>query len=168
MESEDQHRDVLAAILGLLGDHGVSYRTVHHEPTRTSEESARARGEDIRIGGKALVIRVGETYRLFVLSAARKLDSRAVRERFGERRARFASAVELKELTGLVPGSVPPFGRPILPFDLYVDESILENERIAFNAGSLTDSIIMQVSEYRRVAGGKVFRFSSSSVDRDP
>ena len=145
----------------MLNDHGVPYRTVRHEPTRTSEDSARARGEDIRIGGKALVIRVGETYRLFVLSAARRLDSRAVRGHFGERKARFASPVELKELTGLVPGSVPPFGRPILPFDCYLDESILENERIAFNAGSLTDSIIMQVSDYRRVAGGEVFRFSS-------
>ncbi len=151
----------MTAILCWLDDHGVPYRTVRHEPTRTSEDSARARGEDIRIGGKALVIRVGETYRLFVLSAARRLDSRAVREHFGQRKARFASAVELKELTGLVPGSVPPFGRPILPFDVYLDESILENERIAFNAGSLTDSIIMQVVDYRRVAGGEVFRFSS-------
>ena len=29
------------------------FREVHHEPTRTSEESARARGEELRVGGKA-------------------------------------------------------------------------------------------------------------------
>jgi len=50
---------------------------------------------------------------------------------------RFASREELLELTGLVPGSVPPFGRPILPFPLYVDTGIAANDRIAFNAGSL-------------------------------
>ena len=49
---------------------------------------------------------------------------------------------ELSERTGLVSGDVPPFGEPVLPFPLYADESVFENPRIAFNAGSLTDSII--------------------------
>ncbi len=147
----------------LLNDHGVPYRSVHHEPTRTSEESAKARGEDVRIGGKALLIKTCDTFRLFVLSAALRLDSGAIRRHFGVKKARFATADELRDLTGLVPGSVPPFGRPVLPFDLYVDESILENDRIAFNAGTLTDSIILSVGDYRRVAGGEVFRFSAPS-----
>jgi prolyl-tRNA editing enzyme YbaK/EbsC (Cys-tRNA(Pro) deacylase) len=59
-----------------------------------------------------------------------------------------------------VPGSVPPFGRPILPFELFVDVSIQQNEKIAFNAGSLTDSIIMRSRDYLTVAGGKVFLFT--------
>ena len=71
------------------------------------------------------------------------------------------SVDELKEMTGLVPGSVPPFGKPILPFELYVDESILENDVIAFNAGSLSTSIIMRVDDYLRVAAPEVFRFST-------
>jgi len=33
--------------------------------------------------------------------------------------------------SGLVPGSVPPFGRPIVDLDLFVDTSIAENEMIA-------------------------------------
>jgi len=71
----------------------------------------------------------------------------------------------LKSLTGLVPGAVPPFGRPILErpileLDLYVDRSILENERIAFNAGSLTDSIIMNTKDYIMIANPQIFHFS--------
>lgn len=155
--------EVFQAICGMLDREGVVYRTLHHEPTRTSEESARVRGEDVRVGGKALVIKTGEVFRLFVLSAAVKLDSSAVKQRFGVKRLRFASAEELGELTGLAPGSVPPFGEPILPFELYVDESIRENERIAFNAGSLTDSVIMSVEDYLRVAKGVVFRFGLSA-----
>ena len=65
---------------------------------------------------------------------------------------RFATRDELAEQTGLVPGSVPPFGEPILPFALYVDAAIKENARIAFNAGSLTDSIIMPVNEYLKIS----------------
>ncbi|HKQ50074.1 MAG TPA: YbaK/EbsC family protein [Phycisphaerae bacterium] len=139
---------------------GVSYRTVHHEPTHTSEESAKARGEEVRVGGKALLVKTGEEFRLFVLSAACKLDSSALKARFGVKKIRFASAQELADLTGLVPGSVPPFGRPILPFELFVDESIVKNDRIAFNAGSLTDSIVMPTEEYLKVALPAIFLFS--------
>jgi Ala-tRNA(Pro) deacylase len=117
----------------------------------------------VRIGGKALVVKVGEDFRLFVLSAARKLDSLAIKQRFNVKKLRFASPEELLHLTGLVPGSVPPFGNPVLPFALFVDASILDNESIAFNAGSLTDSIIMPVVDYLRIARPSVFAFSSGS-----
>ena len=152
--------NVLDRIREFLDENRVEYRQLHHEPTITSEDSARVRGEDLRIGGKALLLKVGGSFRLFVLSAALRVDSQAIRTHFGVRKTRFANADELKELTGLVPGSVPPFGEPILPFDLYVDESIVANDRIAFNAGSLTDSVFMTVADYIRVAGATVFRFS--------
>ena len=60
---------------------------------------------------------------------------------------------ELLELTGLVPGSVPPFGPPVLELRLVADPALLENEKVAFNAGSLTTSIIMASADYERVSG---------------
>ncbi|MHC4948550.1 MAG: YbaK/EbsC family protein [Planctomycetota bacterium] len=143
---------VLARILALLDEHRVAYRHLTHEPTPTSADAARARGEPLEIGGKALLLKADGDYHLLVMSAARRLDSAAARRALGCRRSRFATADELRELTGLVPGSVPPFGPPVLPFPLRVDASILANERIAFNAGSLTDSVVMRVDDYRRVA----------------
>lgn len=151
---------ILETIRALLNEAGIVYREVHHPPTATSEDSARERGEDLKIGGKALLLKVNDTFRLFVLSAAKQLDSNAIKTRFCAKKTRFASPDELRELTGLVPGSVPPFGAPVLPFELYVDESVLENEKVAFNAGSLTDSIIMLVRDYREIAKPEVFKFS--------
>ena len=84
----------------------------------------------------------------------------AIRRHLKLKKTRFATAEELHELTGLVPGAVPPFGSPILPFELYVDSSILANPRIAFNAGSLTDSIVVSVEDYLRVAKPTVFEFT--------
>ena len=153
-------RAVFESIRDLLDSSGIEYRHVEHEPTRTSEDSARVRGEPLDIGGKALVLKVGEGFRLFVLSAARKLDSGAVKRRFSVKSCRFASREELAELTGLVPGSVPPFGRPVLPFDLYVDTSVARNERIAFNAGSLTDSLILPTRDYLGITSPEIFTFS--------
>jgi prolyl-tRNA editing enzyme YbaK/EbsC (Cys-tRNA(Pro) deacylase) len=132
---------------------GVSFRRVHHEPTPTSADAARARGEPIGCGAKALLLKTDEQFRLFVLPADRKLDSALVKRQLGVDRLRFASKEELLALTGLVPGSVPPFGEPILPFELIADVAIgTIYPHVAFNAGSLTDSIIMSATDWDRVA----------------
>ena len=140
---------------------GVDFREIHHEPTRTSEESAQARGEDLNVGAKALLLRTDGTFRLFVLPADCRLDSKAIRRYLGVRKTRFATAEELHRLVSLVPGSVPPFGEPILPFEIYADESIgTVTDRVAFNAGSLTDSIIMAASDWEVVARPERFSFA--------
>jgi len=149
-------------ITTFLDHHGIQYREVHHEPTRTSEESARARGEDLSVGGKAILLKVDNDFKLFVLSAAKKISSQKIKQRFHASRLRFATTEELLQRTGLVPGAVPPFGKPLLPFDIYVDRSITENSIIAFNAGSLTTSIVMSCHEYLRVVNAEVFDFSES------
>ncbi|MGQ1786799.1 MULTISPECIES: YbaK/EbsC family protein [unclassified Saccharicrinis] len=151
---------MLKQIRNWLKSESIDFKEVHHEITKTSEESAEARGEDISIGGKALVIKIDGTFKILVLSAAKKLNSTAVKKYFSSKKMRFASKDELWELTGLVPGSVPPFGRPVIDLDLYVDNSILENDKIAFNAGSLTDSVVMKREDYVALAKPIVFSFS--------
>ena len=144
--------NILDRVRMLLDDAEAPYRHLHHEPTPTSADAARARGVPLEIGGKALLVRAGGAFHLAVLSAARRLDSAALRKALGVRTLRFATTSELHELTGLEPGGVPPFGEPVLPVPLLVDRSVLASPRIAFNAGSLTDSIIMDVTDYRRIA----------------
>ena len=169
-------------ILEFLDGHNVEYKTVHHEETFTSEESSRVRGVPLSTGGKALLLKVSgdnnnnnnNKFSLFVMSASRKLHSKAIKKELkGTKNIRFATREELADITGgLVPGCVPPFGKPILKYnngddeylELYVDTSIAkENEIIAFNAGSLTDSVIMSVPDYLRIsAPTKIFTFSKS------
>jgi prolyl-tRNA editing enzyme YbaK/EbsC (Cys-tRNA(Pro) deacylase) len=151
---------MLERIKEMLTSRSIDFREVHHQPTKTSEESAKARGEDLSIGGKAIVLKIGDSFKLFVLSAGKKLDSGALKKYFGVKKIRFADRDELFELTALVPGSVPPFGKPLIDLELFVDRSIVENERIAFNAGSLTDSIIMPVKDYLEIANPVIIDFS--------
>lgn len=86
----------------------VSFRQVPHEPTPISADAARARGEPIGCGAKALLLKTGEKFRLFVLPADRKLDSALVKRQLGVDRPRFASKEEPVALTGLVPGRCHP------------------------------------------------------------
>jgi len=153
--------DVFSHICQWLQQQKITYRHVHHEPTRTSADAARVRGEPLEVGGKAILMKVDEEFLLFVLSAHRKINSSAMKKHFSAKKLRFATVDELLERTGLVPGSVPPFGPPILPFHLHVDPSVLSNEKIAFNAGLLTDSVIMSLADYEAIAGATVLEFAS-------
>jgi len=150
---------VFDQIRKFLDESGVPYRTVEHGPTRTSEESAAARGEPLSVGAKALVVKTDDVFRLFVVAADTQFDSNAVRKRLGAKKTRFATPEELLELTGLVPGSVPPFGDPILKLELHADVGVARShDRLAFNAGSLTNSIILATADWERLA--KPVRFA--------
>lgn len=155
---------VFESITALLDNNGVEYKHLHHEATPTSEDSARVRGDKLSSGAKAIVYKIQSQFILFVFAADQRMDPKKVKSYFKEKgvkvkKSRFASADELKELTGLVPGSVPPFGKPILDLDLYVDPSLLANEMISFNAGSLTDSVKMKLNDYIDTAKPEVFSF---------
>jgi Ala-tRNA(Pro) deacylase len=137
----------------LLRSAGVEFRELQHEPTLTSADSAKARGEPLGVGAKALLLKCDGTFRLIVLPADRKLNSKLVRTALGVKDVRFATADELKTLTGLVPGSVPPFGEPLLPFPLFADLDVgVRYPRVAFNAGDLRRSIIMSAADWETVA----------------
>jgi len=154
---------VIETICRLLDEQGAPYRTVEHGPTRTSEESAAARGEPLSVGAKALVVKTDDVFRLFVVAADMQFDSNAVRKQLGAKKTRFATPDELMELTGLVPGSVPPFGDPILKLELYADTGVgRSHDRVAFNAGSLTNSIILATADWERIA--RPTRFAMAKV----
>jgi Ala-tRNA(Pro) deacylase len=145
--------EVLSRIRDFLRSHDVAFREMEHAATHTSAESAAARNQDLSLGAKALVLRIDDEFAIFVLRADRRIDSSAVKKQLGAKRLRFATPQELHALTSLVPGAVPPFGEPILPFKLYADTSLTgAGSEIAFNAGSLNQSIVMSVADWQRVA----------------
>jgi len=148
---------VFERILDMLSNHSVEFSVKEHKPTYTSKESAAARGDKLEAGGKALVLKVDDRFVVVVIPADRKLDSKAMKSAIQGKKLRFATPEELLNLTGLVPGSVPPFGNPILPLDLIADEAIYDVAQISFNAGDLCRSITMNSKDHRRVAKPEYF-----------
>ena len=155
---------VFEKIHNLLVSNEVAFTHLEHEATPTSADSARIRGDHLSQGAKAIVYKVEQEFYLFVFAADKKINTKKIKAYFKSqgwkaKKSRFASVDELLELTGLVPGAVPPFGEPIFTLPLFVDPSLLENEKISFNAGSLTNSITMQLEDYVSVAKPTVFEF---------
>ena len=152
---------------------GCPYQKIKHAASHTSEQSAQARvagGGPLVIGAKALLlkatVRGDAQFHLFVLPGPSRLASSVLNEHFPDwKRSRFANAAELAERArGVLPGAVPPFGKPIFPLidRLHFDSELVEiNELIGFNAGDHCVSLIVQVRDLIDVAKpDDVFRFS--------
>lgn len=152
----------------------IPYQTCVHEVCRTSEESARVRkaaGLPDAIGAKALLCKVdwrGEApaeFITFVLPGTHTLDKAKLKQGLPElKQFRFATAEELMELAGVVPGCMPPFGQQIFTgiAKLYVSSQIQNFERVAFNAAKLDTSIVLLSVDYlHAVTVDKIFDFSS-------
>lgn len=141
------NRDVFAQIKELLIKKRISFQVKEHLPTPTSEDSARERNEPLRIGAKALVIKADERFIMVIVPGDRKIDSQKLKRTLNAKKLRFATVEELEKLTGLKPGAVPPWGN-LFNLPTLMEKSFLEEEYLAFNAGSLTTSIKMKVKDY--------------------
>ncbi len=96
---------------------------------------------------------------MFVLPADRKLDSRKLRSSLGSRSSRFASADEVAALTGLRPGSIPPFGS-LFKLPTYCDPGLGASASINFNAGDHAVSISMTYEDYVQVEQPSLLEFT--------
>jgi Ala-tRNA(Pro) deacylase len=146
--------------VALLRSEGADFRLTHHDPVTTSAEAAAVRGVELNSGAKAMLVKGKTGMVLAVLSADRKVDWKLLAPFVGGKGARFANDDELREVTGLTKGAVPPFGRLFGVRTIY-DRSLLEVETVNFNAGSNTDSVSMSREDLIRIGGSELASFSS-------
>lgn len=154
-------------ITTLLRERGFWHETFKHEAVRTSEEAAAMRPEyTIDQGAKALIVRVknaalGKHFVMLVLPGGARFDSSVVKSVFGFSDIRFATEVEVAELTeGVLPGGVPPFGN-LFGLPVYADNTLLRHERIIFNAGDRRFSVGMMAADYVSLVGPVMGNFVS-------
>ena len=147
-----------------LSEGGARFRVIHHTPVRTSAQAAEVRGTAPGQGAKAMLCRVKEQPDLLLLAVLpgnRKLDFRKLAAVAGGKKATLVSGEEAEQLTGCVPGSIPPFVfNPSIR--LVADPWLLENfNEIAFNAGRLDTSMVLDSQDYLRIAKPQLAEISS-------
>ena len=145
--SDEAPINVVQRLADALTGAGIEFGLSSHREVRTSAEAAEVRGTSLHSGAKALIVKGDHGFTMLVMPADMTLHSTAARKQIHTRRMRFASPEELLELTGLLPGSVPPFGS-LFNLVTVCDERLADNERINFNAGSRSQSIQMRYRDY--------------------
>ncbi len=139
--------DVFARLTAALAEAGISFRRIQHRPAYTSAEAAAVRGTPLHSGAKALVLKGGKSFVMAVMPADLSLDGRALCKLLRCKRLRFAYEEEVLDITGLTPGSIPPFGS-LFALPTLCDERLSENQYINFSAGSHSNSIRMSYVDY--------------------
>lgn len=160
-------RHVFEKIKKLLDESHVKYNLLEHEPVYTSEEAACMREkltgqpakEIMECGAKAMIVKADGAYYQLILAAVRKIDFDKVRAVLGVKKVGLASRDDVVALTDCVPGSVPPFGI-LFGLSILVDQSLLQQREIYFNAGELTISIMMALDDWMRIVKPRVVEFS--------
>jgi len=82
-----------------------------------------------------------------------------LKEKLKKNEPELANAEEVKKISGVNIGAVPPFGN-LFGLKAYFDRTVLENEIVAFNAGSHTRSIKMKAKDLVKVVNPIVEEFS--------
>ncbi|AYA40753.1 YbaK/prolyl-tRNA synthetase associated domain-containing protein [Xenorhabdus nematophila] len=161
------NNDIFERLTTLLNTHNARYRVMEHVTGGRSEEVAKIRGTHLGQGAKALVCHVkGSDYRQYILAvlpADQQVDLATLAKQVGGSRASLASPKEVSELTCCVFGAIPPFSfHPDLK--LVADPLLFDRyNELAFNAGSLERSIILNTEDYRRIAAPELLTFRKVS-----
>ena len=139
----------------LLLHENARFRVINHPAEGTSEKVAAIRGTLPGQGAKAMLCEVKalpDVLILAVLSGNRKVDFKKLGQAVGGKKASLVSPELAVKLTGCVMGAVPPFS--FWPnVKLVVDPKLLdEHEEVAFNAGRLDTSMVLNAEDYRRIA----------------
>ena len=156
--------EVFDQLVTLLNDAKAKFRVIEHEAEGRSEAISVIRGNRPDQAAKAMVLDLrggggGRRHVLAILPGSRKLDFSAVAKVFEARKCGFASPDTAQEITGCVMGSVPPFALdPALT--LVVDEDLLVNDTLFFNAGRLDRSMELDTKDWLAVAKPRVARIA--------
>lgn len=131
-------------IIHLLKQNDMPFKHLVHEPTPTSEDSARVRGTKLEEGVKSLIVKGKNSKKnyQFNIPSHLKLDMKAVADRVGEK-CEFEDPEVIRERYGLIIGGVPPCGQ-LLNLDTFFDDSIQNLETVAFNCGLPSESLIIK------------------------
>jgi len=144
----------------LLDRNRIPYEVLEHAPVYTSEEAARVRGVELKTGVKALVLKTERgSFVMGLVAADRKVELKSLAKIVGAKRLQLASPQEVLRITGCEIGSVHPFGN-LHGLPTYMDNSVLENDMVNFNAGLHTVSIQMRVRDLVKAIRPVVTDFS--------
>jgi len=144
-----------------LDEHEIKYVTISHSPAYTAQEIAESAHIPGKEMAKTVIVELDGEMAMAVLPANRKIILQDLREITGCDKVRFASEDAFKEkFPDCETGAMPPFGQ-LYDMDVYVAESLCDNEEIAFNAGSHTEIIKMAYKDFERVVEPEVMAFTT-------
>jgi len=142
-----------------LDDNGIEFIVISHSQAFTTQKIAAAahiKGKDI---AKTVIAKIDGEMAMVVLPASKLIDFHNLKEVLGSNEVSMASESEFNDLfPSCETGAMPPFGN-LYDMEVYVDQSLVGDHEIAFNAGSHTELVQMQYRDYEKLVSPKIINF---------
>ncbi len=144
-----------------LDNNSIKYVAISHSAAYTAQEvaaSAHIPGKQL---AKTVMVKLNGEMAMAVLPASHKVDFDLLKEAIGASKVELASEEEFKDkFPECEVGAMPPFGN-LFGIEVFVTESLAEDEEIAFNSGSHTELIRMSYKDFEALVKPRIVNFSS-------
>ncbi len=152
----------MTKLRAFLDEEKVRYVSIRHSEAFTALEIAAS----AHISGKEMVktvmIKVDGKMAMAVLPANEKVDLAKLREMTAADSVEIATELEFGDLfPGCELGAMPPFGN-LWGMRVFAAPSLGTHDKIAFNAGSHTELLKMDYTDFERLVKPEVAEFSTA------
>jgi Ala-tRNA(Pro) deacylase len=139
----------------------VKYVTITHSLAYTAQEiaaSAHIAGKGL---AKTLMVKIDDKMAMAVLPASYKVNFDLLKKAAGASKVELANEQEFRDMfPELEVGAMPPFGN-LYGIEVFVDESLSQDDEIAFNAGSHTELMKLAYRDFERLVKPKAAKFTA-------
>src|SRR5918993_1691800 len=131
-----------------LDEMGVAYRTSRHDSAFTASSLAEKEHVKGRKVIKPVVVQADGEFYMCALPASHRIDMDALARQL---EAHSVNLIEERRLAELFPdcelGAAPPIGR-LYGLTTLMDESLVRDDHVTFQAGTHTDAVTMSLADY--------------------
>ena len=139
----------------------IKYVTISHSAAHTAQEVAASAHIPGRAMAKTVIVKLDGRLAMAVLPSSEMVDLELLADAAFAQRAELADEDEFRDrFPDCELGAMPPFGN-LYGMDVYVADSLAEDDEIAFNAGSHTEVIRMAYPDYARLVKPRILRFGA-------
>jgi Ala-tRNA(Pro) deacylase len=151
---------ILKQLVEFLDSNGIKYVNVTHSTAFTAQdvaESAHIPGKEM---AKTVIVWMDGAMAMIVLPASSMIDFNKLKGAAAAKSIELASESEFKDrFPACEVGAMPPFGN-LFNMRVFVDQALVEDKEIAFNAGTHHELIRMPYADYVRLVKPNVAAFA--------
>jgi len=142
----------------------IKYTIITHSVAYTAQGIAALThipGQEL---AKTVIVKLDDKLAMAVLPASARVDLAALRVATGAQNVALAEEKDfLHHFPGCETGAMPPFGN-LYGMEVFVDDSLMRDREIAFNAGTHRELMRLAFEDFARAVRPKILNFTLSRV----
>lgn len=155
----------LSKLKAFLDQENIKYISIYHSTAFTAQEIAQLAHIPGNEMAKTVIVKIDGKQAMVVLPAPEHIDLDLLKSATGANDVHLATELEfMPQFSECEIGAMPPFGN-LYNMDVYVEESLSNDEMIAFNACTHNELIKIKYEDFARLVKPKVVRISTEYSD---